>query len=56
MPALQNVVCPKVGNPFTRLNNHRKDIKSPYVIEACQHFNNWNHAFHKHGKFTLRRF
>ena len=38
--------------PFhIRLNNHRKDIKNS--IEACQHFNNWNHTFHKDGKFIL---
>ena len=36
-----------------RLNNHRKDIKNPHAMEACTHFNNWNHVFHKHGKFIL---
>ena len=36
-----------------RLNNHRKDIKSPNTIEPCQHFNNLKRAFHKHGKFIL---
>ena len=30
----------KSKTPFhTRLNNHRKDIKNPNAIEACQHFN-----------------
>ena len=44
----------KSETPFhIRLNNHRKDIKNPNAIEACQHFNNWNHTFHKHGKFIL---
>ena len=37
----------------TRLNNHRKDIKKPNDIEACKHFNNNEHAFSKHGKFTI---
>ena len=35
------------------MNKHRKDIKYPYAIEACKHFNNWNHVFHKHGKSIL---
>ena len=35
------------------LNHHRKDIKNPNAIEASQHFNNLNHAFHEHGKFKL---
>ena len=44
----------KSETPFhIRLNNHRKDIKNPHAIEACKHFNNWNHVFHKHGKFIL---
>ena len=44
----------KSETPFhIRLNNHRKDIKNPNAIEACQHFNNWNHTFHKHGKFII---
>ena len=31
----------KSETPFhIRLNNHRKDIKNPNTIEACQHFNN----------------
>ena len=35
----------KSETPFhIRLNNHRKDIKNPNAIEACQHFNNWNHT------------
>ena len=36
-----------------RLNNHRKDIKKPNTIEACKHFNNNEHTFSKHGKFTI---
>ena len=44
----------KSETPFhVRLNNHRNDIKNPHAIEACKHFNNWNHVFHKHGKFML---
>ena len=44
----------KSETPFhIRLNNHRKDIKNPHAIEACKHFNNWNHVFHKPGKFIL---
>ena len=44
----------KSETPFhIRLNNHRKDIKNPHAIEASKYFNNWNHAFHKHGKFIL---
>ena len=44
----------KLETPFhIRLNNHIKDIKNPNANEACQHFNNWNHTFHKHGKFIL---
>ena len=34
-----------------RLNKHSKDKKNPHSIRACKHFNNWNHVFHKHGKF-----
>ena len=37
---------------YVRLNNHRKDI-TPNAVKACQHFNNWNCAFHKHGKSIL---
>ena len=36
-----------------RPNNHRKNIKNPNAMEACQCFNNWNQAFHKHRKFIL---
>ena len=36
-----------------RLNNHKKDIKKPNVIEACKHFNNNEHTFNKHGKFII---
>ena len=46
-----------VGKPETpfhiRLNNHRKNIKNPHTIKACQHFNNWNHVFQKHGEFII---
>ena len=35
------------------MNNHSKDIKNPNAIEGCQHFNNLNHAFNKHGKFKM---
>ena len=52
MSALQNPVCQKVRNSFSH-KNHRKDIKNPHAIEACKHFYNWNHVFHKHGKFIL---
>ena len=38
---------------YVRLNNHRKDIKSPRSMEAYKHFDNWDHVFHKHGKFIL---
>ena len=41
----------KSETPFhIRLNNHRKDIKNPNTIEACQDFNNWNKAFQMHEK------
>ena len=44
----------KSETPFyIRLNNHWKDIKNLHTIKACKHFNNWNHVFHKHGKFIL---
>ena len=36
-----------------RLNNHRKDIRKPNVIEICKHFNNNEHMFSKHGKFII---
>ena len=36
-----------------RLNNYRKDIKKPNVIEASKHFNNNEHTFYKHGKFKI---
>ena len=44
----------KSETPFhIRLNNHRKDMKNPNAIEACKYFSNWNHVFHKHGKFIF---
>ena len=40
--------------PFhIRLNKHKKDIENPHAIETYKPFNNWNHVFHKHVKFTL---
>ena len=43
-----------IQTPFhIRFSNHRKDIKNLLPIEACKHFNNRNHVFHKHGKLTL---
>ena len=36
-----------------RLHNHRKDIKQPNAIESCNHFNNNQHTFSKHGKFII---
>ena len=33
----------RLNNPFWYKNQN--------AIEACKHFNNWNHAFHKLGKF-----
>ena len=35
------------------LNKHRKNIKNLHAIEACKHFNNCNHVFHKYGKLML---
>ena len=44
----------KSETPYhVRLTNRRKDIKNPHDIEACKHFNDWNHVFHKYGKFIL---
>ena len=44
----------KSETPFKiRLNKDRKNIKNTHSIEACKYFNNWNHVFHKHGKFIL---
>ena len=49
--------CSMLGKPETpfhiRLNNDRKDIKNSNAIEAFQHFNSLNHAFHKHWKVIL---
>ena len=36
-----------------RVSNDRNDIKNAPPIEAWTHFNNWNHIFHKQGKFIL---
>ena len=47
----------KSETPFNiRLNNHRKDAKdtkSKNNILACKHFQEPNHEFQKHAKFTL---
>ena len=54
MSALQNTICQIVRNSFSlKINNHRMDIKNPHAIEVCKDFKNWNHVFHKHGKFIL---
>ena len=54
MSALQNTVCRKVGNPIShKIEQPQKRYKNPNAIDACQYFNNLNHAFHKHGKFIL---
>ena len=36
-----------------RLKNHRKDIKNPNTIEACENFNSHKHTFSKHRKFII---
>ena len=36
-----------------RLTNHRKDIKKPYSILACKHFQEQGHNFNKHAKFII---
>ena len=47
----------KSETPFNiRLNNHRKDAKdtkSKNNILACKHFQEPNHEFQRHAKFTL---
>ena len=54
MSALQNTVCRKVGNPFShKIEQLQKNLENPNAIQACKHFDNWNHVFHKHGKFIL---
>ena len=53
MFALQNTVGKLETHFHIRLKKHRKGIKHPNAIEACKHFNNWSHVFHKHGKFIL---
>ena len=47
------IFLPNIYTETIRLNNPRKYIKNPHAIEACENFNNWNHVFHKHGKFIL---
>ena len=36
-----------------RLNDHRKDVKKVDPIMACKHFQQENHNFNKHVKFTI---
>ena len=44
----------KSETPFNiRLNNHRKDIKSPNAIPACKHFNRHDHDFNNHEKIII---
>ena len=44
----------KSGTTFNiRLNNYRKDPKSEKSIITCKHFNQTNHDFQQHAKFTL---
>ena len=44
----------KSETPFNiRLNNHRKDAEWEASILACKHFNEQNHNFQQHAKFTL---
>ena len=49
MSDLQNTVA----HFHIKLNKNKKGIKTPDAIETCQYFNNWNHTFHKHGKFII---
>ena len=37
----------------SRLENHRKDIKSKISVLRCKHFNIPSHKFAKHFEFTL---
>ena len=54
MPALQNTICQKAGNPFSyKIEEPQKGYENPNDIQACKPFNNWNHVFHKHEKFIL---
>ena len=60
MSALQNTVCRKVRNSISyKSEQPQKGYKEPCMqsiskhIEACKHFTNWNHFFHKHEKFII---
>ena len=55
MSALQNTACRKVGNPLSHsIEQPQKECKkNPNAIESCEHFNNLNRVYHKHGKFIL---
>ena len=44
----------KAGTAFNiRLNNHRKDNKSPNAILACRNFQQQGHNFNSHAKFII---
>ena len=54
MSALQNTLCRKFRKSFShKMEQPQQGYKNPHAIEACKHFNNWNHVFHEHGKFIL---
>ena len=56
---MECILCNKqyVGKAETsfniRLNNHRKDMKNIDANMACKHFQQENHNFNKHAKFTI---
>ena len=55
---LECIICEiqyvgKFEAQLNRLNNHRKNIKNPNVIEACKHFNSDKNTYSKHGKLIL---
>ena len=44
----------KVETRFNiRLNNHRNNVKKANTIMACKYFQQENHNFNKHAKFTI---
>ena len=52
MSARQITACRNVENSFShKIEQPQKRYTN--AIEACKYFNNWNHVFHKHGKFIL---
>ena len=54
MSALQNTVCRKIGKPFSyKIEQSQKGYKESNATEAFKYFDNWNHVFHKYGKFIL---